>query len=128
MCPCPHSERSSTTAMSPDSKIVLVYPCAFCCGQNLVSQESAQLCHILRATRAAQLTHLSLSNDKILWYFLLCRKYYLSAPSITTRALSATQHRTVKSIDDTDCELKRSVRQYSGIFPMGLRKAKKTLT
>lgn len=73
-----------------------------CCGQILVSQESAQLCHILRATRgAAQLTHLSLSNDKILWYFLLDRKYYVSVLRVTK--LSATKHRTVERLDDDDC-------------------------
>jgi hypothetical protein len=88
--------------MSPDSKIVLIHPCAFAVDKNLVSQESAQLCHILRATRAAQLTHLSLSNDKILWYFLLYREYYLSVLRVTK--LSATQHRTVEGPDDNDCE------------------------
>jgi len=72
----------------------------------LVSQDSAQLCHILRATRAAQLTHLSLSNDKVLWYFLLYRKYYLSVLPVTK--LSSTQNRTVERMDDNDCELKRT--------------------
>ena len=74
--------------------------------KNLISQDSAQLCHILRATRAIQLTLLSLSNDKILLYFAHSFCSDLSAFLVTI--LSGTQNRTVERVDYNTYELEKS--------------------